>query len=1327
MGKGGGSGSTPRLVDDNLKNKQILNIIDLVSEGPIEGPVGGMQGFLLNETPVVDNKGNTNIHGVDIQWKSGTQSQEPLEGFSFVEKEVSVNVGVKQETPILRVISDKETDRVRLTLGVSSLTKQDSKGNQENTSVDMLIEVNDGSGWVNEKRVTIGPGKISGQYLESHIINAPTKKPFQIRVSRITEDSKSDLLRNDTLWASYTEITDAKFSYPNSAIVGMKIDSSQYGEMPNRTYHIKGMIIQVPDNYDPNTRNYNGIWTGKFKPAWTDNPAWIFYDLVTNERYGIGSLIGQFGVDKFALYAIARYCDELVPDGFGGKEPRFTFNAYITSQRKAKEVLDDLSSVFRGMPLWDGQQLTCLQDRTSDPVWTYTNSNVIDGKFNYSSTAKSARHNAIEISWVNPENGWEEEREFIQHDGLVERFGSLNVKKVTAFGCTSRGQAHRVGKWILETERLETETVNFTTAREGISCTPGDIIEVADDTFAGEKVGGRVLSFDGFTIKIDAPILWNKEDKGHFSYLSISGKSAKIEIENIQKDIVTLKEKPIGIQNFGVFSISKNTLTTQLFRVINISEEAEGNYHYTCIEHEPQKEKVVDEGADFTGNPSTINTIRLPKVERLSISYIEDSTQVQARATWITATVNRNITFDINLYRNNKFVSTKNTADLEYYFNGLTAGEYSVGVRAKDANGMLGDETKVVMVIGAPAAPSLIRTESGFFEIKVIPHISSPHTLNTEFEFWFAGEKRINNINDIETLAEFLGRAKFWTKGQLKAGRDYWFYVRSINEYGKSHFVEAKGQAEDNTQAIVEELSDQFMTAEAGKELSKSVEWNAETALILSNANSSLSKDLLTRDGENKAGIKELWNARATDSQAWAQSVTEIYSSIGKNTSVIKEVKTSITELDKVFAKQSSELRTELKTESTSTNSRIDSTNSNLNATNTKLNTTNTNLNTTNNNLNIANKNIGEVTKNIGIANQNISNTNKNLGEANKKLTDLAGKVNESNKDIGRIRADVVINKEAISKTNQAMAKSEEQVQAQFKNQSGLINQKMQAQFDQKSNGFATHSINITIVKDGVKYNAAGQVISAEFKNGKLESYIGYNANNFAFYNPSNGKMEAFMYAKNGQVFIKDTYIENGSISNAKIGNIIQSSNYKKGVSGWIVNKDGYAEFQNISIKGNINATSGTLQNVVIGNNCEVKGRLYAENIIGDIYNVIRPGKRDPNVLKFTDKIIYKLDLPYDVVFYTQIAPGPCETYSDSLSIYKTTVNGKELDYFEYYDDSYREERTHISRNDSVIVPAGTKQAEIVIEGDGIGINDYIINVAMANTKRYSFDRNKKY
>lgn len=1239
MGKGGGGGSTPRLLDDNLKNKQFLNVIDLVSEGPIEGPVGGMSGFLLNGTPVVDEDGNPNIHGVEVQWRSGTQTQEPLEDFPFVEKEIPVNVEVKKSTPILRTISDQETDRVRFTLGVSALVSQDDKGNQHDATVEMLIEVNDGSGWTHAETAKI-TGKISGQYLESYIIDAPKKKPFQIRVSRLTDDSKSDLLKNGTVWASYTEITDAKFSYPNSAVVGMKIDKSQYGDTPNRTYHIKGMIIQVPDNYDPESRSYTGIWTGRFKPAWSNNPAWVFYDLVTNERYGIGEMIGSFGVDKFALYAIARYCDELVDDGFGNKEPRFTFNAYITSQRKAKEVLDDLASVFRGMPLWDGQQLTCFQDRPSDPVWTYTNSNVIDGKFKYTSTAKSARHNAIEVSWVNPSNGWSEEREFIQDDDLIQRFGGVNVKKVTAFGCTSRGQAHRVGKWILQTEKLEKDGVTFPTGREGINCISGDIIEVADDSFAGVKVGGRVLSVNGSTITIDAPIDWEYDDKGAFSFLGSSGGFEKIDIQSIDGDIVTLREIPRGLKQYGVFSITKSTLKTGLFRVITISEDKDGIYLYNCIQHEPQKERIVDNGVDFTGSPPTQNVIRIPNIERLSIAYVNDSSQVQARAMWMTTTINRNISFNVTLYKDSKVVSTGNTTDLEYYFNGLEAGDYLVGVRGRDTNGMLGNESKVQMVIGTPSAPNSIIVESGFFEIKLIPHIAVPHTLNTEFEFWFSGERRIGNVNEIESKADFLGRAKFWTKGQLKPGRDYWFYVRSVNEYGKSHFVEAKGQADDNTEAILDELDGQFMTTEAGKQLDEKLNWNTESIAELVNATYELSTDLLVRDGNAQAGIKDLRKVFANQQEAWAQEIKEIYSAVGENKSAIEETQTSITKLDEAFGQRFNAIRT----------------------------------------------------------------------------------------DMDKAQADILSNSQAISNTNKAFAENKTQVQAKFDEQEGMIQEKMQATFEQSGDGVVTHSINITIKHNGVSYNAAGQVISAQVKNGKLESYIGYNANNFAWYNPVNGKMELFMYAKNGQFFIKEAFLDKANVREMVLSEAIKSKNYELGKAGFIIDANtGNAEFNNATFRGTIDGADGNF-----------KGTVYAERLIGDVSTsyVIKGSESEGNYGSYqtqvtSSKVIYAGGMPYDVIITIPLVIVMGEATTLSSVRISIVVDGekKYLDVAntaEQNTSAYNFTYSHSFSQYSFTIPAGRKNVEIIINGETTGkgyvyvkLFDCLITASKSNSSSF--------
>ncbi|MCL8621957.1 hypothetical protein NAB32_19150, partial [Proteus mirabilis] len=460
-----------------------------------------------------------------------------------------------------------------------------------------------------------------------------------------------------------------------------------------------------------------------------------------------------------------------------------------------------------------------------------------------------------------------------------------------------------------------------------------------------------------------------------FSFLGSSGGFEKVDIQSIDGDIVTLREIPNGLKQYGVFSISKSTLTTRLFRVITISEDKDGIYLYNCIQHEPQKERIVDNGVDFTGNPPTQNVIRIPNIERLSIAYVNDSSQVQARAMWMTTTINRNISFNVTLYKDSKVVSTGNTTDLEYYFNGLEAGDYLVGVRGRDTNGMLGNESKVQMVIGTPSAPSSIIVESGFFEIKLIPHIAAPHTLNTEFEFWFSGERRIDNVNEIESKADFLGRAKFWTKGQLKAGRDYWFYVRSVNEYGKSHFVEAKGQADDNTEAILDELDGQFMTTEAGKQLDEKLNWNTESIAELVNATYELSTDLLVRDGNAQAGIKELRKVFANQQEAWAQEIKEIYSAVGENKSAIEETQTSITKLDEAFGQRFTAIRT----------------------------------------------------------------------------------------DMDNAQADIISNSQAISNTNKAFAENKTQVQAKFDEQEGMIQEKMQATFEQSGDGVVTHSINITI------------------------------------------------------------------------------------------------------------------------------------------------------------------------------------------------------------------------------------------------------------------------
>ncbi|MCI9729652.1 DUF1983 domain-containing protein, partial [Proteus mirabilis] len=484
----------------------------------------------------------------------------------------------------------------------------------------------------------------------------------------------------------------------------------------------------------------------------------------------------------------------------------------------------------------------------------------------------------------------------------------------------------------------------------------------------------------------------------------------------------------------------------------------------------------------------------------------------------------------VNILQNGKVIQSIQVPGERVDINGLTRGTYRVEVRAINVAGAMSAPSISDFAIQAPPAPIGVEITPGMFSLTASPRQGDSAVFGYTFEFWFS-EKKLTSLseNEVITKTNKVGQGNFWTQENLKAGHTYYFYIRTINSYGKSVFVEASGVPVSLPTDIFDDLDNTIRETEAFKQLSEELKWNTESIAVLTNATYSLSTDVLQRSANAQAGITQLQQLRVSDNEAWAQEIKEIYSAVGENKSAIRETQTSITELNKAFGQTTTEIRTELKTTNDATNKRIDDTN------------------------------------------QKLGNTDK---------------------EIGRIRADVATNKEAISETNKAMAKSEEQVQAQFGKQQGMINQKMQAEFSQTGDGVVTHSINITIVHNNVKYNAAGQVISAQVKNGKLESFIGYNANNFAWYNPVNGKMELFMYAKNGQLFIRDLFIEDGSITNAKIGNVIQSNNYLNGRPSWIINKNGFAEFQNIKARGEIEATSGRLKNVVIEESCDILGKL---------------------------------------------------------------------------------------------------------------------------------------
>ncbi|EMJ8404207.1 TPA: host specificity protein J, partial [Escherichia coli] len=822
MGKGGGKAHTPREAKDNLKSTQMMSVIDAIGEGPIEGPVKGLQSILVNKTPLTDTDGNPVIHGVTAVWRAGEQEQTPPEGFESSGAETGLGVEVTKAKPVTRTITSANIDRLRVTFGVQSLVQTTSKGDRNPSSVRILIQLQRNGRWVTEKDVTIN-GKTTSQFLASVILDNLPPRPFNIRMVRETADSTTDQLQNKTLWSSYTEIIDVKQCYPNTAIVGLQVDAEQFGgQQMTVNYHIRGRIIQVPSNYDPEKRTYSGIWDGSLKPAYSNNPAWCLWDMLTHPRYGMGKRLGAADVDKWALYAIGQYCDQTVPDGFGGTEPRMTFNAYLAQQRKVWDVLSDFCSAMRCMPVWNGQTLTFVQDRPSDVVWPYTNSDVVVDDngvgFRYSFSALKDRHTAVEVNYTDPQNGWQTSTELVEDPEAILRYGR-NLLKMDAFGCTSRGQAHRAGLWVIKTELLETQTVDFTLGSQGLRHTPGDIIEICDNDYAGTMTGGRVLSIDAAsrTLTLDREVTLPETGTATVNLINGSGKPASVAITaHPAPDRIQVSTLPDGVETYGVWGLSLPSLRRRLFRCVSIRENTDGTFAITAVQHVPEKEAIVDNGARFEPQSGSLNSVIPPAVQHLTVEVSAADGQYLAQAKWDTPRVVKGVRFSLRLTSGKgtdaRLVTTAITADTEHRFSGLPLGEYTLTVRAINSYGQQGEPATTTFRITAPAAPSRIELTPGYFQITATPHLAV-YDPTVQFEFWFS-EKRIADIRQVETAARYLGSALYWIAASIniKPGHDYYFYIRSVNTVGKSAFVEAVGRASDDAEGYLD-----FFKGEIGK------------------------------------------------------------------------------------------------------------------------------------------------------------------------------------------------------------------------------------------------------------------------------------------------------------------------------------------------------------------------------------------------------------------------------------------------------------------------------------------------------------------------------
>lgn len=825
--KGGGGGHTPVEAPDSLLSSQRLSAIGIISLGPIKGPVNKWKSTYLDNTPIQNASGKDdddvesfNFTNMEIQYTLGTQDQLPMTGFDSSQREVPIGIEVKKELPITRSIIDPDVDRLRMTIGVNALFSQNDQGDTNGTSVEFEILINGNL----YKSYSIN-GKSSSRFYRSYIIDELPPKPFNVTVRRVTADSKSQRLQNAIVWSSYTEIIDAKLSYPNIAMIGIKTDSRHTPNFPNVNSLLDGRIISVPSTYDPETRTYApGIWRGDFKKAWTENPAWIFYDLATNPDVGIGKRISEYGLNKFQLYQIAQYCDELVPDGYGGKEPRMTAGIWITEQRSAYEVLNDMSSVFRAIVAWNGMQMLAIQDRPTDPVCTYSQANVIDGKFARQYVPLKSIYTAVEVEYADKNNMYQKAIEYVVDDEMVARYG-YNVKKITAFACTSRGQARRYGKWVLVTSKLEQCTITFTVGREGLHHLPGDIIEIVDNSWAKTNLGGRVVGINRSAVELDREI----KIKGD-SYLSYvvrdnnGQRTERVKILSVAGNVVNLESVPENLNPDDNWALQTPLVRTELYRAIGISEN-DGNYTITALQHEPQKQAIVDNSASFESRNTTLH--------QAGVSAVSDA-EVNADGSGISLSfkppanfVGQGLKYQVKLYRNSNLFNVYDDLDQpSIAFSDLPDGDYIAEIRAKNLAGQLSEP--------------ITKSFSINFDIKELVTVSKVMGIdlnwrnpvfanpNSAIEIWVSQDDNFQHARKLVTLAY---PTNSYSYTGLGAAETYYFWARMVSKDVAGKFTDAvEGVTERDATKIVDYIHGQINKSALTKELIDEISGATESA-----------------------------------------------------------------------------------------------------------------------------------------------------------------------------------------------------------------------------------------------------------------------------------------------------------------------------------------------------------------------------------------------------------------------------------------------------------------------------------------------------------------
>ncbi|CAM6831586.1 TPA: phage tail protein [Enterobacter kobei] len=1254
-GKGGSNQTrTPVEAPDSIQSIARAKVLIALGEGEFAGGLDGKNIFLGDSssyTPLQNADGSYNFNNVKYEFRSGTQDQDYIQGFPGIENELQVSYELKQAVPYVRAVSNTQLSALRIRLGWPTLLLQKNNGDKVGTRVEYAIDLSvDGGPYETVVNGAVDD-KTTSLYERSHRVNLPKASTgWQLRVRRITPDSTSVNIVDTMRVVAVTEIIDAKLRYVNTALLYVEFDAKQFPNgIPQVVCNPKGRIIRVPDTYDPETRTYSGTWEGVFKWAWTDNPAWIYYDIILNERFGLGQRIDATQIDKWELYRIAQYCDQLVPDGKGGSgtEPRFRCNVYIQDRNDAWTVLRDLAGIFRGMTYWGDNKMYVLADMPRDVWHIYNHASVVEGKFTFADPSETTRNTAALVNWSDPANHYKDTPEPVYDNDLAMRFDYRQLE-MTAIGCTRQSEANRRGRWALLTNGIG-EVVTFST---GMDVPPvGEVIGVAANELAGRTIGGRVSAVNGRNITLDRAA---DVKAGNRLFLNLpSGIAQARTVQAVKGNTVTVttpySETPEAECNWGVDS---DDLYIALFRVTGTRDNNDGTFEVTGTTYNPDIYSAVDTGARLDERPISVIPpgVQAPPGNIVVDSYSTVNQNIAVttmRVAWDA--VQGAVAYEAEWRRDSgNWISVPRTSSLGFEVQGIYSGRYLVRVRAVNASDVssvwaTSAEVNLTGKVGNPPKPvGFIASENVVFGIELnwgFP-ANTDDTLKTEIQYSLTGTE-----DDAMLLADVPYPQRKYQQMGLKAGQIFWYRAqlvdRSGNESGYTEWV--RGQASidvsDITDVILEEIKDSEVfkdliesavdSSEKLAELSDAIKENADglAAAVGSNkqtaeaiiGNALAIADVVVRQtaqqGANSATFEQLREVIATETEARVTDVTRLDAKTEQNEAGITEVRQALATEAESRASEVSQLTAATKVASDKADSAA-AVGAQNTASITNLSQVVTDLDSS-----MASRleELGAKTDKAsgGIQNNAIALITSTLAQVDQQVR-LSAQYGDSKASIDRIdnvmasdreatarsllslQTDVNGNKAAINSLNQTFSDYQQATATQINGITATINGHTSAittnaQAIANVNGDlkAMYSIKVAVDANGKQY-AAGMGIGVENTPSGMQSQVLFLADRFAVMTQAGGTVTLPFVIQNGQAIIRDTVIGDGTISNAKIGSYIQSSTWDgSGNVGWHINKSGYAVFNNVTIRGTVYATNGSF-----------KGSVEATTFVGDIANI---------------------------------------------------------------------------------------------------------------------------